>query len=137
MPWILMLHITAMLIWCGILLYLPVLIALLASGKDALDGELAGKLPRQLFTQALTPVALVAIVSGTLVFVIMNTQTVWLEVKLTLVCVLVICHALNGVLILNMERKAEKKLVFFALLLAGITFILITGIIWLVLAKPF
>mgnify|MGYP005865691531 CR=1 FL=1 len=77
-----------MLTWCGILLYLPVLIASFASGSDALEGELAGNLPRQLFTQALTPVALVAIISGTLVFLIMNTQAVWLEVKLTLVCAL-------------------------------------------------
>lgn len=135
MPWMLLLHISTMLCWCGSLLYLPALIANIA--KTNQTDESSHGIPRMVFTQIITPIALLAIISGTIVFLRMKTIAVWLIVKLTLVCALVICHTLNGWLILRMENSPEKPMPLACLCLGVVSAILIITIIWLVLAKPF
>ncbi len=75
MPWLLLLHISTMLCWCGSLLYLPALIANIAMQTNQIE-ESTREIPRMVFTQIITPVALLAIVSGTFVFLQMKTIAV-------------------------------------------------------------
>ncbi|QDP73350.1 hypothetical protein FOG18_12640 [Legionella israelensis] len=135
MRWLLLLHIAAMLCWCGVLIYLPALISGIAAQRINLQGE-QDHLPRMIFNLILTPMALVAIISGTLVFAIKQIITFWLVIKLTLVVGLVICHTFNGWLILKMEKGAGKRLNVLCFLCGIASLILITSIISLVLAKP-
>ncbi|HEY0923568.1 CopD family protein [Rheinheimera pacifica] len=135
MVWLLFMHICALVIWAAALLILPLLIhhsktqLVEAAGKgDAVD--------RLWFTRLASPVALLAIVSGTAIFAVSRNFDSWLLVKLTLVTALVVCHVLAGLLILYRKREhatavgAKCSTLFAAILL------LLLGIIVLVLVKP-
>lgn len=143
MLWILALHISALLLWCAVLLYLPVLIV----GINARRGGMIemrrpfNTIERFVFTHMATPAALVAIMSGTTIFVLNRTVDAWLIAKLTLVTGLVICHTLVGLLVLRAESVGngqgdDKPLRPWCQVLGGLVCMLITAILWVVLAKP-
>lgn len=138
MLWVLVLHIIALLLWSGALLYLPALVAATHAGRvDLLDGpDDSASMARFVHTHVATPAALLAIISGTVVFLMDGTVEVWLMAKLTLVSGVVVCHALTGLLILRAERTQGGRTGLWAWLLASVLCILMTAIIWLVLAKP-
>ncbi len=110
MPLLKMLHFTALIAWCGTLLYLPALIA--ASCRSPQRAERPGhpQLNRTVFNLIATPAAIVAIGSGTALFLRDGTFGIWLVAKLTAVAVMVICHALCGLLILQCERQPRPAL---------------------------
>jgi len=138
MLWVLGLHICALLFWCGTLLYLPVVIC---NAPGAETHRSFNKVERFLFTQVATPAALLAIMSGTIVFVINGTVDSWLIAKLTVVTGLVVCHCLVGSQILQAEAALplgsgiDKPFGRRCRVLAVVIGILITTIIGLVLAK--
>ena len=138
MPWLKLLHIAAVLVWCGALLYLPPAVA---AGTARANGELFraphGEMARSVFTLVATPAALVAIASGTVVLLLDQTLAVWLVAKLTLVCALVLCHAACGVLLLRVERDRERPVHLACSVTGGLSVLLILAILALVLGKPF
>ena len=138
MPWLKLLHIAAVLVWCGALLYLPPAVA---AGTARANGELFraphGEMARSVFTLVATPAALVAIASGTAVFLLDQTLAVWLVAKLTLACALVLCHAVCGVLLLRVERDRERPVHMACSVTGGLSVLLILAILALVLGKPF
>lgn len=138
MLWFLVPHIAAMLIWTASLLYLPTLIiggvtdkTLVYEPQDRFDS-----IPRFMFTHIATPAALVAIIAGTWVFIVDQTVDTWLIAKLTLVAALVVCHTLVGLMLLRAETGDAKPVVMWCRVLMVIIAVLISTIIWLVLAKP-
>lgn len=135
MPWMLILHITALICWCGTLVYLPVLITSLSLQTDEMSLET--DLSRMVFTLILTPAALIAIVSGTLIFVQREIIANWLIVKLTFVSGLVVCHALNGWLLVKAKDMSPMNMKAACLSLVFAASIIMIIILWLVLAKPF
>lgn len=135
MNWLLLLHIAAMLCWCGSLLYLPAVVSGTVRQKNNIEME-NKKISKLIFTLILTPAALITIISGTLVFVAMKTTDLWLIMKLTLVTGLVICHALNGWLIMKTDTLPPKIINFYCRLCSGFSILLMIAIFWLVLAKP-
>ena len=137
MPWMLLLHISSLLFWCGALLYLPALVVRLLKQETQIDKSLEKQIPRFLFTMVLTPAALIAIVSGTFVFLQLQIIAFWLILKLTLVCFLVICHALNGWIVVKMEKNGYPHLNKVCISVGITSAILMVLIFWLVLAKPF
>src|SRR5690554_3433787 len=130
MLWFLVLHIIALLLWVGALLYLPALIAARRAHLLPVQSPQNphNSIERMVFTRVATPAALTAIIAGTLVFVIDRTIDSWLIIKLTLVTGLVLCHVTVGALILRVERGC--------IALAMVIMLLIGLILWLVLAKP-
>jgi putative membrane protein len=137
MPWLKILHIGAVILWCGSLLYLPLATAA-ASGdarrRPAALGDPQDEILRALFIWVATPAALVAIGSGTLIFVVQGTLGLWLLAKLVLVGLLALGHACFGLLILRVERGQSARR---AALLAGALLLpLLLAIAWLVLRKP-
>jgi protoporphyrinogen IX oxidase len=135
MPWLKLLHIAAVIVWCGSLLYLPAAIA--AAGRGTRAGH-RHALVRGLFTTVVTPAALVAVVSGTAVFVLQGPLAPWLIAKLALVGLLVLSHAACGLLILRIQHgkaalggERRKCIALGLLMLSGLL-----GIAWLVLRKP-
>lgn len=138
MPWLKLLHITAVIVWCGTLLYLPTLIAS-ATGPNR--APVFGHSPHQrvlrgLFTLVVTPAALVAIVSGTAIFVFMGPLTLWLVAKLAVVGLLVLAHAACGLLVLRAER-GEARLAGLCAAVTALCIAAIAAVAWLVLRKPF
>lgn len=138
MLWFLLLHIVALIAWCASLLYLPALIAGIHSERTQIvePRHRYGSVARFVFTHISTPAALIAIVSGTLVFLFNRTIEVWLIIKLTLVTGLVTGHALAGLLLLHTQDRSTKPVRRWCWMLSGAVGALILGIIWVVLAKP-
>lgn len=138
MLWVLVLHVIALLFWSAALLYLPAWMA----GADARHTEIAGtperhtRVARVLCTHVATPAALLAILSGTAIFLLNATVEVWLIAKLTLVTGLVVCHVLMGLLILRAESGSQRPVRLWCWLLSIVLCVLMTAIVWVVLAKP-
>ncbi|WP_305907433.1 CopD family protein [Methylomarinum sp. Ch1-1] len=137
MLWLLLLHISAVICWCGSLLYLPALIAETSSQAtiDEPQRHLASTL--NVFTLFATPAALTAIVSGTALFLTGGITDLWLILKLTLVAALVLCHALSGWIVLSTEKDPDKNVVLPCVLVGIVVAMLIPAILWVVLTKPF
>jgi putative membrane protein len=136
MPWLLLLHIAALICWCGSLLYLPALVVGMAR-RVTIGHEDVDFVARRVFTVFSTPAALVAIISGTAIFIVDRTAEVWLVAKLTLVSGLTICHVLTGRLTLSVEKASSRRRQIYCLALGTATFAFIVGILILVLRKPF
>ncbi|MBQ0778373.1 CopD family protein [Halopseudomonas laoshanensis] len=148
MLWLLVLHIAALLFWGACLLYLPALIAGASRDNSETDNPVIkgsaikeppdpfDSIARFVFTRVATPAALLAILAGSLVFLVNHTVTVWLIAKLTLVVGLVFVHTLLGMLVLRLEANNGKPLRVWCLVLGLTACALMAGIIWLVLAKP-
>lgn len=137
MPLLKLLHLSTLICWCGALLYLPAMIAAGTRSSDELFYRDHAHLTRMLFTLVATPAALLAIGSGTALFLREQLFDAWLIVKLTSVAGMVVCHALCGVLILRIERVAEPSLRRQCAVIGVLILTLIGCTLWLVLAKPF
>ncbi|QJD60499.1 hypothetical protein HG264_17260 [Pseudomonas sp. gcc21] len=138
MLWFLVPHLIGLLFWAASLLYLPALIAGSLARENAFrePSDPFDSVARMAFTRIATPAALVAIIAGTLVFLIDHTVDVWLIAKLTLVAGLVLSHAATGLLILRAESGNGKPILGWCWVLGLVQCVLIVGIVWLVLAKP-
>jgi putative membrane protein len=142
MPWLKLLHISAVILWCGSLLYLPAAIAAAAGPQPsaAFDPARRGLL-RTVFTLVATPAALLAIASGTAIFMLDGPVVVWLMAKLVVVGLLVLGHAACGMLILRAERQVaggpRDWTQAWCIAIGSASLLWLGAIAWLVLAKPF
>lgn len=136
MPWLKLLHFAALLCWCGSLLYLPALIASSAQGNHSRLHPETDYPVRLVFTLFATPAALLAIGSGTLLFLLAGKWAGWLALKLAAVAGMALCHALCGVLVLRLERQPERALALECTGLGSLAALLVALTLWLVLAKP-
>lgn len=138
MPWIKFVHIVALVCWCGALLYLPAL--LMGSTRQYADSGFADDAPpvsRYLFNSAATPAALLAIASGTLLFLVHGLVGGWLVLKLVAVVGMVLSHALCGWLILRVEQRRFGGVWVLSVMSATVAAVLMVAVVMLVLAKPF
>lgn len=138
MIWFLSLHIIALLFWCASLLYLPALIAGTHTRQIAINepAHRYGSVARFLFTYISTPAALLAIMAGTVVFLLNQTIDVWLIIKLTLVTFLVIGHTLAGLLLLHTQNRNQKPIRQWCAILSVVLCLIMIAIVCVVLAKP-
>ena len=136
MPWLKMLHIAAIVCWCGLLLYLPALIAH-AGGRTPTDGSptFAWHMSHRLFTLVATPAALLAIGSGTAIILVDQPLGIWLVLKLAVVTAMVGCHALAGLLIVRLEHQPGTRVAHYCATLSFVSLCLILAVAWLVLRK--
>jgi uncharacterized membrane protein len=147
-PWLKLLHITAVIVWCGALLYLPLALVALAQGAqgqapaagpepEPMPGPHAGRLLlRMAYIAVATPAALLAIASGTLIFALHGPLLPWLVAKLGAVSLLVLVHAGCGALLLRHEAAPGRPLSARSGLLAVTAGGALAAAAWLVLQKP-
>lgn len=153
MPWLKLFHVSAVILWAGALLYLPLAIAA-SSGRrasttpaalkhlDPADVSVESDAPerrtlRGLFVGVATPFALLAIGSGTALFLLYGPMAHWLIVKLGFVSLLVLGHAACGMLVLRVERRESGRgtaLAGYAVAVVSLTWM--AAIAWLALQKP-
>jgi len=133
-PWLKLLHISAVIVWCGAILYLPTLLRHSAPCVPA-GGPSVRQWPRSVFIGVATPAALVAIASGTLIFVAHAVVTPWLIYKLAGVGLLVLGHGVCGMLVLRAEA-GRLGACRFCHVLTAVMLIALLAIAWLVLRKP-
>jgi protoporphyrinogen IX oxidase len=138
MLWFLVIHIGAVLFWCGGLLYLPALIASARAGRTEIVRipKRQDSMARFVFTHIATPAALLAIVAGTIVFLLNQATDGWLVAKLTLVVGLTLAHAAVGLLVMRAENDEGKPVLPWCWGLAIAMSVLMVAIVWIVLAKP-
>lgn len=138
MNWLLVLHISTLAFWVALLVYLPLLLTPSpVAGRDPPAEPIERpEFARFLFTLVATPLALVAIVAGTLVFALYQAIGAWLVVKLTLVVLLVANHIVLGLLVIRTEAGHERFLRPGCFLSLSATCLLATAVLWVVLAKP-
>lgn len=129
-----LLHIAAVIVWCGAVVYLPMAIG--AASREGPAQPRAQRLVRLVFVGVATPAALIAIASGTAVFSWQGPVLPWLMAKLVVVGALVWVHGASGFLVLKLERGQTRGLLTAARLLTAIALVLLLAIAWLVLAKP-
>ena len=138
MLWLLVLHIITVLFWAAGLLYLPRLMAAAGAGRAELTErpDQHDSIGRFVFTHIATPAALLAITTGTGVFLVTRTVEFWLVAKLSVVTLLVLAHVATGLLVLRAERAEAGPLWRGYWLLVGVLALLMVTIVWIVLAKP-
>lgn len=135
MPWLKLLHALALVGWCASLLYLPAMILANISRNGA---QIQAGLPplRMFFIAAATPLALLAIITGTALFLRGNIVENWLILKLSAVAAMVLCHALYGAIIVRVETDPGTRARLPCLAIAAITAGLILSVLGLVLSQP-
>lgn len=138
MPWLKLLHISAVIVWCGALLYLTALVAAAARShcSGTAPASAGTQLLRAFFTSVATPAALIAITTGTWLFATRGPLAPWLMAKLVLVGLLVLGHGVCGMLVLRSERGEYAGLGVAGLVVTATTMLWLVGIAGLVLGKP-
>lgn len=136
MLFLLALHIIALLFWVAVLLYLPTLLASQQPLAEATVGDSDDGMSRWVFTRVAGPASLLAILSGTLVFLVDQNTEAWLVLKLTLVAGMVLCHALIGMMIVRAEKGRQTRIRLFSGLVSAVLVVLMLLVFYLVLAKP-
>lgn len=132
MPWLKLLHISAVVLWCAALLYLPLALATAADDERLVQRRVL----RLLYTSVATPAALMAIASGTFIFLWQGPLAPWLVVKLAVVALVVLMHASLGLLVLRSERADAPVRCRSCAAVLGAALAGLSTIAWLVLAKP-
>lgn len=137
MPWLKLFHISALVVWCGSLLYLPALIRhSLQLRRDAGFAQGSPPMARFVYTSIATPAALLAIFSGTLLFIVHGVMGGWLVLKLMAVVVMVAAHGCFGWLMLRLEQGHFRFVGAVTLGALGLALSGIIAVLTLVLAKP-
>ncbi|QTF91441.1 CopD family protein [Halomonas sp. BM-2019] len=138
MHWIKFLHIVTLVSWCGLLLYLPVLLCQLARPERVELGFSPGapSLPRLVYNSLASPAALLTIASGSLLFLLQGLAGPWLVLKLLGVSAMVLAHGLCGWLLLRLEHDQPRWVVAGSVLAGGVAGLAMLAVVGLVLAKP-
>ncbi|MDX1536180.1 hypothetical protein [Arsukibacterium sp.] len=135
MVWLLFLHIGGLVIWAAALTVLLLLMS--RKNRDGLERNSDGDiLERLFFTRLASPAGLLAIVSGTVIFIVNRQLDSWLLLKLTLVTGLVVCHVIAGMLILYSTRSSAPSIAGKSASLLLLVLLLLITVIGLVLVKP-
>lgn len=150
MLWVLSLHIMTMVVWTAATLYVAIVLHTDAGKPISKEGALSvgeqanfiGRAPgidsiaRFVYTHVATPAALISIAAGSVVFLLNESRDFWLIAKLTLVTLLCVAQACMGLLIIKAERGEHKNIRLWCKFLLILFCVLMTVIVWIVLAKP-
>lgn len=138
MLWLKLLHISAVIVWCGALLYLSAHITADARSRSngTAPASAGTQLLRAFFTGVATPAALIAITTGTWLFATGGPLAPWLMAKLVLVGLLALGHGVCGMLVLRSERGEYAGLGVAGRVVMATSMLWLLGIAGLVLGKP-
>jgi protoporphyrinogen IX oxidase len=129
-------HLAAIAIWSGGLIVLPYLFWQrrgLAAGPDL---DRLHRITRLVYVELTSPAAFVSIGSGTVLIFLQATFAEWFSLKMLLVTLMAMLHVVAGLVLVQLFLPAGRfgRTAYLALTVAYV--VLITAIIWCVLAKP-
>jgi protoporphyrinogen IX oxidase len=134
--WVKFLHICAISIWCAGLLSLPGLYVQRAHVTvDAILYRLQA-LVRFAYVAIISPAAFVAVASGTALIFMQETFDPWFQLKMMFVTLLVVAHVLTGLVIIRLFEDDRVYPTWRFILVTTLIALLVTAILWVVLAKP-
>jgi protoporphyrinogen IX oxidase len=134
--WLKVVHISALVIWCAGLFYLPGLFAAHPAVREADAFRRLRAMTRLSYVGVVSPAAVIAIASGAALIPVTAAAEGWLFVKLTVVAMMVGYHTICGGLLSSLRTNAAEYRPRRLLLLLAIPALLIPAVLWLVLEKP-
>ena len=129
-------HLAAIAIWSGGLLALPFLFwqrRLLEAGPDL---DRLHRITRLVYVELTSPAAFIAIASGTALIFLQATFAEWFTLKMVLVGLMAMLHVVAGLVMHKLFSPKGRFGGFSFVVLASSYAVLITAIVWVVLAKP-
>ena len=129
-------HLAAIALWSGGLLALPFLFWQrrgLAAGPDL---DRLHRIARLVYVELTSPAAFIAIGSGTVLIFLQATFQEWFSLKMLLVALMAMLHVVAGLILVQLFQPNGRISRFSCTALTGSYAVLITAVIWLVLAKP-
>jgi protoporphyrinogen IX oxidase len=134
--WLKLLHVTALSIWAGGILLMPVL---LGQREAAGEGNALHRLhafSRFAYITVISPAAFVAIGSGIALIFAREVFTAWFAVKLLFVGILVALHVWTGLLVLSVFNEGQRFAPWRVGLSLGVLSLVMGAIFYVVLDKP-
>ncbi|MFX0546575.1 CopD family protein [Roseovarius sp. S1116L3] len=135
-PIVKVLHVAALVIWCGGLLALPVMLARHDPAVMAEDYRLIRHSTHITYTLCVTPAAVIAVIAGTWLIFLREAFVPWLFAKLAFVALLLVAHVWIGHILVKVAEKPEHHAPPRPLLPVTAVILPIIAILTLVLAKP-
>ncbi len=129
-------HLSFIALWVAGLFALPRMLALTNGGLVHAKYGMIRRATHYGYIWVITPMAVVAIVSGVVLIFLREVFTVWIFAKLVLVAGLVAVHAWIGHTIVQIAEREIRQAPPGAVVPTLVTCALVLGILLLVLAKP-
>ena len=129
-------HLATIALWSGGLIALPFLFWQRRTLEAGLDLDRLHRVVRLVYVELTSPAAFIAIASGTALIFLQATFAEWFSLKMLLVGIMAMLHVLAGLVLVQLFLPEGRfsRLSYLALTSAYI--VVITAIIWVVLAKP-
>jgi protoporphyrinogen IX oxidase len=134
--WLKVIHISALVVWCAGLFYLPTMFAAHPATREHDAFRRLRAMTRVSFVGIASPAAVIAIASGSALIPITAAAEGWLFIKLTIVTLMVAFHVWCGELLAKLRTDAPDYRSGRLLLLTVVPVFLIPAVLWLVLHKP-
>lgn len=135
-PHIKAIHVSAIAVWCAGILALPFI---LAHHEPAIGQSDYGRIRHYThwsYSYGITPAAVLAVASGTLLVFLRDTFVPWMFLKLAFVSVMLVSHAWIGHAIIAQAEDPGSHRAPHPALTAGLALLPILAVLVLVLAKP-
>jgi len=134
--WAMSVHLVGLLTWSAGLFALPALYAAYPNIHDSRSRQRLRGMARFTFIAIASPAAVITIVAGTVLIHPTGAYEGWLVLKLGLVALMALFHIVCGRLVVVLHHKPSFWPAGAHLALIAVPAILISCILWLVLAKP-
>jgi protoporphyrinogen IX oxidase len=129
-------HLAAIAIWSGGLIVLPFLFWQRRGLPPGRDLDRLHRLSRFVYVVMTSPAAFIAIGSGTALIFLQQTYEEWFSLKMTAVGAMVMLHVVAGLFLERIFDPDGRFSAFSYSALTGAYLVVITAILWIVLAKP-
>ena len=129
-------HLAAIALWSSGLIALPFLFWQRRALKVGLDLDRLHRVARLVYVELTSPAAFIAIGSGTALIFLQATFQEWFSLKMVLVGIMAMLHVVAGLILVHLFLPEGRFSWLSYLALTSAYIVLITAIIWIVLAKP-
>jgi protoporphyrinogen IX oxidase len=129
-------HLAAIAIWSGGLLALPFLFWQRRVLKAGPDLDRLHRITRLVYVELTSPAAFIAIASGTALIFLQSTFAEWFTIKMVLVGLMAMLHVVAGLVMHQLFSPSGRFGRLSFVVLSSSYAVLITAIVWVVLAKP-
>jgi len=129
-------HLAAIALWSGGLIALPFLFWQRRTLEAGLDLDRLHRVARLVYVELTSPAAFIAIASGTALIFLQATFAEWFSLKMVLVGIMAMLHVVAGLVLVQLFLPEGRFGWLSYLALTSAYIVLITAIIWVVLAKP-
>ncbi|RYH00760.1 hypothetical protein EU805_16715 [Salipiger sp. IMCC34102] len=129
-------HITALILWCGGLLALPLMLSRHDPAVTPDDYQRIRRATQTTYAVIVTPAAVIAVVAGTWLIFLREVFVPWFYAKLVFVAALAAAHAWIGHLVVQVAEKPGRDCPAPPVWPISATFVPVLAILFLVLGKP-